>query len=235
MILAKGTKLKWDGNLVGEIFNVDGLEVTAESEDTTTHDDASDGYTTNMPGWKTASDVKIEGYYKPSDTNGQLALATDFESGAQKTAAIVFPGSTGEYSFTGSVVGHKFGGAALKGGIGFTATIKPSGKPTLSIGTSAGLTTPFFALSESAVLTPAAAGDVYDYVATVLTGVSSITVTPTAAAGVITVNGNTVATGVASSAIALGAAGTNTTITIVVTETGKAPKTYIIKVARAAA
>lgn len=99
---------------------------------------------------------------------------------------------------------------------------------------STGLTTPFFVISQSAVVTPVKAGDVFDYIATVLTGVTSVTVTPTAAAGDITVNGNVVATGVASSAITLGAAGTNTTIQIVVTETDKQPKTYTIRVARAA-
>jgi len=235
MILAKGTYLEWDGNRVGDITNVDGLERTAEKEDSTTHDDATDGYTESQSGWKTAGDVKVEGNFKPSDADGQIAINTDFDSGAVKTARIVFPGDVAAFSFSGWPSAVKIGGAALKGGIGFSATITPSGKPTLSIGTSTGLTTPFFALSESAVLTPAAANAVYDYVATVLTDVTSITVTPTASAGVITVNGNTVATGVASSAIALGAAGTNTTITIVVTETGKVAKTYTIKVARATA
>jgi hypothetical protein len=67
-----------------------------------------------------------------------------------------------------------------------------------------------------------------------LTDVASITVTPTAAAGVITVNGNAVTSGEASSAITLGAAGSNTTITVVVTETNKAPKTYTIVVVRPA-
>ncbi|WP_425291261.1 hypothetical protein [Dehalococcoides mccartyi] len=46
-------------------------------------------------------------------------------------------------------------------------------------------------------------------------------------------NGNVVATGIASSAITLGAAGSVTVITIVVTETGKAPKTYTIYLSRA--
>ncbi len=84
------------------------------------------------------------------------------------------------------------------------------------------------------MIVPAPAQTTYDYVATVLTGVSSVTVTPTATAGVITVNGTVVATGQASGAIALGAAGSVTTVTIVVTESAKVAKTYTVRVARAA-
>ena len=52
--------------------------------------------------------------------------------------------------------------------------------------------------------------------------------------GIITVNGNVVDSGEASAAIALGAAGSITTITIVVSETGKVAKTYTVRVARSA-
>ncbi|MBN1957111.1 MAG: cadherin-like beta sandwich domain-containing protein, partial [Desulfuromonadales bacterium] len=65
---------------------------------------------------------------------------------------------------------------------------------------------------------------------TVANAVSSITVTPTGA-GTITVDGTPVTSGSASAAINL-TAGVEKTITVVVTETGKTPKTYTLKVTR---
>jgi hypothetical protein len=115
----------------------------------------------------------------------------------------------------------------------FTATLKITGKATLNVTASDGLTTPFFSVSESGDINPDAASAVYTYVVTFLTGVSTFTVTPTAAAGVIKVDGNTVATGEASSAITLGAAGTVTEVTITVKETNKTTKTYTLYCSRA--
>ena len=62
---------------------------------------------------------------------------------------------------------------------------RTTGKPTFAVAVSAGMSN--LALSDSSW--PAFAIGTYEYVATVLTGVASITITPTAA-GVITVNGN---------------------------------------------
>ena len=231
---AHGTTFKWNNVAVAKLSNISGIEATVEKIDTTTHDSA-DSHTEFIPGLITPGDVTIEGYFDYGDTTGQQAMLTDFNSRTSRTAIITFPTSTGTtWTFTGYITAIKIGDAPIDGNIPFTATISPTGKPVLAVATSTGLTTPFFVISESAVVTPTLAGSTYTYVATVLTGVTSVTVTPTAAAGTITVNGNTVATGVASSAIALGAAGSVTTITIVVTETSKAPKTYTIYLSRAA-
>jgi hypothetical protein len=181
----------------------------------------------------TAADLAIEGNFDYTDTTGQHAMLTDMNSKTSRTVVITFPAATGAtWTFTGFVTGFKVGDALIDGRIPFSATIKPTGKPTFAVATSAGLTTPFFSIDESAVLTPAAAAGVYTYTASVLTAVTSVKVTPTAVAGVITVNGNVVTSGVASSSIPLGVAGSVTTITVVVTETNKAPKTYTIYMAR---
>jgi hypothetical protein len=183
----------------------------------------------------TAGDCTLSGYFDPADTSGQIAMLTDATARTSRTGIITFPAATGTtWTFTGFITAIKVGDAPTNEGLPFTATIRPSGKPTFATTASTGLTNPFFAISESAVIAPSPSGSVYTYVATVLTGVTSVTVTPTATAGAITVNGNTVATGEASSAITLGAAGSVTPITIVVTETGKSPKTYTIYLTRAA-
>jgi hypothetical protein len=230
---AFGTTFSWNSQVVAELKNINGIELSIDSVDVTTHQSA-DAFKDSDPGLVDAGEVSIEGLFDITDTTGQHAMLTDASARTTRTGVITFPSSIATWTFTGYITKIKIGDAPVDGKIPFSASIKPKGKPTFAIAASANLTTPFFAMSESAVIVPAPAAAVYTYVATVLTGIASVTITPTATAGVITVNGNVVATGQASSAIALGAAGTVTTATIVVTEANKAPKTYTIYITRAA-
>jgi hypothetical protein len=231
---AYSTTFSWNEKTVAVLTNINGIELTAAQIDVTTHQ-SSDTYTEFIPGMLTAGDVALTGWAKFDDTDGQIAMLTDFNARTSRTGVITFPSSTGTtWTFTGYITSIKFGDAPVDNAIPFSATVKPTGKPTLATSASTGLTTPFFAMSESAVIVPDPANATYSYVATVLTAVSSVTVTPTAASGTITVDGNTVTSGEASSAITLGSAGSVTDITVIVTETNKSPKTYTIHVARAA-
>ena len=233
MKLGFGTTLQWNSQAVAELTQINGIEITADSVDITSHDSA-DFYKESIPGLLDAGEVSLEGGFDYTDTAGQHAMLTDMNARTSRAVIITFPASTGAtWSFTGYATRMKIGDFPIDNVISFSASIKIVGKPAFAVATSTGLTTTFFAISESAVITPAPANAIYSYVATVLTGVTSVTVTPIAAAGVITVNDSVVASGAASSAITLGAASTNTTITIVVTEANKAPLTYTILVARA--
>lgn len=233
MQLGFGTTFSWNSQIVASLKSINGIELSVDMVDVTTHQ-STDGYKEQIPGLIEAGEVSLEGLFKVSDTTGQQAMLADLNNRALRTFAITFPAATGTaWGGTGYISKLKIGAANVDGAIPFTASIAPTGKPTLTIATSAGLTTPFFSISQSAVITPVPNGAVFTYVATVLTGIASVTVTPTAAAGVITINGNVVATGAASSAIALGAAGSVTVITVVVTETNKAPRTYTIYLSRA--
>lgn len=230
---AYGTTFKWNGAAVAALSAINGIEITADTVEVTTLDSAN-GYKEYIAGMLDAGEVSLEGYFEPTDTTGQHTMMTDMNSRTLRECIITFPASTGTtWTFNGIITTLKIGDAPVDGAIPFAATIKVTGKPTFAVATSTGLTTPYFALSGDAVLAPAAAGDVYSYVATVLNAIDAITVTPTASAGTITVNGSTVTSGAASSEIAL-TAGAITVITIVVTETNKAPKTYTINVVRAA-
>lgn len=232
--LGFGTTFSWNSQTVAKLTAINGIELTADMVDVTTHQSA-DGYKEQIPGLLDAGEVALEGLFEYTDTTGQQAMMTDFNSKTSRTGVITFPAATGaSWSFTGYITKIKIGDAPVDGAIPFSASIKPTGKPTFAVAASAGLTTPFFAISESAVITPAPAADAYTYVATVLTGITSVTVTPTATAGTITVNGVTVASGEASGSIALGAAGSVTEVTIVVTEANKSPKTYKVYITRAA-
>jgi len=230
---ALGTTFSWNSVDIGELTVINGIEITSAFTSVTTHEN-TDFHTRELPTLMTAGDITLEGFFDAADTTGQQAMLTDMNARTSRTAVITFPAATGStWTLTAYMANIKIGDATIDGVIPFTATIKPYGKPAFAVATSAGLTTPFFSISESAVIIPSAANDVYLYTASVLTGVTSVTVTPTATAGVITVNDNIVATGEASSAITLGAAGSVTTITIIVTETNKAPKTYTIYLSRA--
>lgn len=232
---AFGTTLTWDSESVAGLTAINGVEVTADTTEVSNHL-SSDAYKEYLVGMIEPGELSVEGQFDYTDTDGQHAMLTDLNARTAKTWTITFPSATGAtWTGSGFLVGFKVGDATLDGAIPFSARIKLTGKPTFAVTASTGLTTPFFAISESAVVTPDEAGDVYEYVATVLTGVTSVTVTPTATAGTITVDGNTVATGEASSAITLGAAGSVTEIEIVVTEDDKSPVTYTIWVARAGA
>jgi hypothetical protein len=163
-------------------------------------------------------------------------MMTDFNARTSRAGVITFPASIGtSWTFTGFITAIKIGDAPLNGAIPFSAKIKPTGKPTLAVATSAGMSA--VTISNSAVLAPTFAIGTFIYVATVLTGVSSLTFTPTAAAGVITITANgqsqVVTTGQASSAIALGSAGSITPVVVTVQETNKAPKTYTFYIDRA--
>jgi len=229
---AFGTILTRNGTPVAELNNIGDIELSQEFIDVTTHD-STGGYREFVAAKiREAGEVVIEGNFLATDTDGQIGLKNDLEAGTLQNFVITFPEGT---SWTFTAVVSKFSiSSPLEKQMGFSATLKIAGKPTLGINASTGLTTPFFSISNDAVIVPAPAGTTYEYVANVLTAVSSVTVTPTAAAGTITVNGNTVASGVPSSAIPLGAAGSITEVKIVVTETGKAPRTYTIQIVRAA-
>ena len=231
---AYGTTLTWDTVSVAGLTAINGVEVTMDTVDVTGFLSA-DRYREFLVGYLDGGEIALEGYFDYTDTTGQHAMLADMNAASAKTWIITFPTATGAtWTGSGYLTAFKVEPGNFDGAIPFSARVKVTGKPTFAVTASTGLTTPFFVISESAVVAPDEAGNVYEYVATVLTGVTSVTVTPTATAGVITVNGNTVGTGVASSAITLGAAGTVTEITIVVTETGKSPKTYTIRLARAA-
>ena len=228
---AFGTKFNWDGKQVASLNNIGGIEYNVDTVDVTTHD--SEGAIKEfIGGLIDAGNVSIAGFFDHEDTEGQLAMVADCAARAIKPATIIFPVSTGaQWSFNGLITNIKVGDTPTDDGIPFSATVKVSGKPTLTVATAVGLTN--LAITR-ATLVPAYTAGVKDYVATATAETATVTVTPTAA-GTIKVNGNVVVTGEASGNITLGDAGTITVITIEVAEENKATKKYTISVARATA
>ena len=227
------TTLTRAGNTIAEITSITGPGMSAGTVEVS-HLNSPARFKEYIQGMLDGGEVSLSLNFIPGDTDGQMGLLADFKAGTLQDFVITWPVDLdATASFAGIVTAFE-PETPEDAEIGLSVTIKVSGEVDIDVTASTGLTTPFFAISESAVVTPTKAGNVYTYVATVLTGVTSVTVTPTATAGEIKVNGNVVATGQPSSAIALGAAGSVTTITIEVKETGKTKKTYTIYLSRAA-
>lgn len=211
---------------IGE-FGGDGDDV-----DVTTHASTS-GFREFIRGLVDGGELPFTGIWLADTT--PLDLMTDLLGGTGQPTLypykITLPGGYGTYIANGYVKGFKIN-PQMDGRLECSGSLKVSGVPAFTTTQSAGLTTPFFSMTGSAVITPAPAQNTLTYVATVLTGVASLTITPTAAAGVITVNGTVVASGVASGTITLGAAGSLTNIIVRVKETGKSEKVYTITVDR---
>ena len=230
-----GTKLKIGANSITELTSINGLDLTADTLEKTVLD-SPDGGSEVIQGWKDGGEVSIGGYFNPADTNGQKAMKDLFDSGALTAYVILFPAVMGaEWDFNGIVTGFSTG-VELEDGISFEATIKVSGKPSLGLTASGGLTA--LALTGAGgALTPTFANDKYYYSFSGVTA-TSVTVTATAASHTLAlyidgVFSQWLTSASASLAIAMAAVGSKK-LTIVAYEAGKTQKLYEIIVVKTA-
>lgn len=132
---ALGTKLNIGATLpvsVGGLTSIGGLELSADTIDVTTLDSAG-GYREFIAGFKDAGEVSVEGYLDATTGQGQKEMYDLFESGIVEDFAIVFPIATKtSWEFQGIVTGFSTG-ADLEDPLAFSATIKVSGAPTLTV------------------------------------------------------------------------------------------------------
>lgn len=232
---AMGTKLKIGNNSIAELKSIGGLELSADTIETTTLDSAS-GFRTFMQGVKDAGEISVSGFFNPADTNGQKALYDAFGTGVETAFVILFPSALGaEWDFNG-IVTKISTGAEMEDAVSFEATIKVSGVPSLGLTASGGLT----ALSltgAGGALTPTFANDKYYYAFSGVTA-TSVTVTATAASHTLKlfidgVYSQELTSGSASAAIAMAAIGSKK-LTIIAYESGKTQKIYEVVVVKTA-
>ena len=230
---AKGTTLSIGGTLVGELSDIGGPSRSRDTIDVSSHDSAN-GFREFVGGMRDGGDVSLEGLY--TNEVGQKALNTNYEGNVAQTIIITFPMTpTVTCTFSGIVtaIGNT---APYEDKLGFSATIKVSGKPVITEAVSNNLSALTGIQQEAGgalTFIPVFAGGTYTYVTSVVTTSTWIKLTPTAALGVITVQGAIVTSATQSGEIPLGGAGSLTEVKVIVTESGKAPKTYTITVARA--
>jgi len=229
-----GTTLSKGGVTIGSLTSISSPEKSTDAKEVTTLD-VSDGYKRFLPGLKDGGEVTVKGYYDSADA-GQAAIDAAFEAGIQDTYIITFPAAIGAtFTFNGIITKYTPGEANLEDPMSFELTLKVSGKPTLALTASGGLTA--LVLSGTAgVLSPAFNNAKYAYSWSFTTD-ASITVTPTAANHTIKMYVDDVyvadvTSGSASVAIAGFSAGTSKKITLICYEAGKSPKTYTVVAVR---
>ena len=174
----KDTTAAWNSQSLGSVSSIGDVSITTDTVDISTYNQ-SDGFKEYLLGLSDAGEIPITCHYDESDT-GQQNFVTDFYAKTARTLTITFPTSTGTVWSIPCLPSGFSTAQPLDNKLGITITVKPTGKPSLTTATSAGLTTPFFALSGSGDLSPAAANDVYTHMYTLPNGTSSLTVTPTA-------------------------------------------------------
>lgn len=131
-----GTLLKIGSDVsavsVAELTEIGGLSLSADTIDVTSLD-SDGGYREFIAGFKDAGEVSLSGFFDATAGKGQKELYDLFESGAASPFSIDFPASTkAKWVFSGVVTGFETS-ASLEDPLSFSATIKVSGKPTLTI------------------------------------------------------------------------------------------------------
>ena len=118
--------------VVGGLTSIGGLELSADTIDTTTLD-SEGGYREFIAGFKDAGEVSVEGFLDATTGKGQKEMYDLFESGVVEDFAIAFPVETKtSWDFKGIVTGFSTS-ADLEDPLAFSATIKVSGKPNLTV------------------------------------------------------------------------------------------------------
>lgn len=130
-IVAMGTKLRKGATAIAALTSIDGISVSSDSVETTALDNES-GYRSFVTSLKDAGEVSLSGHF---DYTAHNPLLEDFEDGSLDTYTIEFPdvATTSGTSWTFSAVVTAFSTSAeLEDLVSFEATLKVSGRPTLT-------------------------------------------------------------------------------------------------------
>lgn len=131
---ALGTTITKDTKKIGGLTSIGGIEITADTIDTTTLD-SDGGYREFIGAFKDAGEVPTEGFFN-SDDVGQMEMQDALDSGVAEDYKIEFPTTPkATWAFKAVVTGFKVGEAEVDGTINFGATLKISGRPVLTVGT----------------------------------------------------------------------------------------------------
>lgn len=126
---AHGTVLTL-GAVIANLTSINGPSASADTIDVTTHD-SPDGYREFIGGLRDGGEVAIEGYVS---TLAEITALTDLlDSGEVTTGSTIdFPTDPGVTATFGSIVTAFEPSAPHDGAIGFSATLKVTGKPVFA-------------------------------------------------------------------------------------------------------
>lgn len=126
---ALGTTFSLGSNIIGGLNSIGGLELSADTIDTTSLD-SDGGYREFIGGFKDGGEVALEGGLDTEADANQKSVYDAFESGEVQDCTIAFPNGA-KWVFKGVVTGFSTS-ADLEDLIGFSASVKVSGKPTFT-------------------------------------------------------------------------------------------------------
>jgi predicted secreted protein len=238
-VASYGTTLKWNTQLIAEVTDISGPGIKVDTIDVTSYS-SPDAFKEFIAGFGDGGEVSIEANFIAGDTLGQIAFITDAFAKTVREAIITYPAAAAvDWTFDALVTSIEFK-EPLEEQLGFTATLKISGKPVIGITASGGITA-LTGIEETAVAAlvfnpPFLASTLLYVCDPINTGSDWVKLTVTAAAHTITVDCLGVTypctSGVQSGAITIGAAGTVTLLVIKAVETGKVAQYTTIYVAR---
>lgn len=236
---AFGTTLKWNAQPLAELQSIGGPGISIDTVELTSHDSAY-AFREFVAGLRDGGDISIEGNFIPGDTAGQRAFITDMKAGTKREVIITGPSAAGfTWTFDAIATGYE-PSYPFDGKLGFTATLKVTGKPTLAIGTSANSSALSLVDGVGALtLVPVYAAAKYVYATEVATASNWIKITTTHATAVSII---ATALGVEhvltsteqSEQIVIGLADTVTEVTIDYKVAGQIPVRYTVWVTRPA-
>ena len=117
-------------SLIGSLSNIGEVAPSADEIEVTTLD-SDGGYKEFLQGMKDAGEVPVSGYMDATTAKNQNKLITYFDTGETVGAEIEFPDGT-TVGFDCYIKAYTMGGAEIGGAVAFGATLRVTGKPTVT-------------------------------------------------------------------------------------------------------
>jgi predicted secreted protein len=229
-----GTLLIWNYHRLLEMTNLGGPSQSRDTIDVTSHD-SPDSYREFLAGPAAGGEIAIEGNLIVEDESGQVAFYTDLQSAAKRTGWIVMPMSVGASLRFESIPTAYSVTTPFEDKISVSGTILVSGKPAYYDSQSVGISGLVGIEEEedaALVITPVVAAGTYKYACEVDPASTYVKLTVTAVGHEVYVQGVEEATGVETGEIELNSAGEDTEVFIMVFQTDKSPRLYVLTVTR---
>lgn len=118
---------------VAEVTNIGGPSLSLGTEDVTSHS-STDGWREFVATLLDGGEVSIEGNYVPGEAthDATSGLINDMENRTKRNFELVFPDSGATTWAFPALVTNFTPAAPVEGKLGFSATLKITGKPTLA-------------------------------------------------------------------------------------------------------
>jgi predicted secreted protein len=125
---ANASVFKLGSTTISEVTSISAPNLTADTIDVTTHG-STGRYREFIQGLRDGGEITIEGYYTTASAN---TITTQLNTSATATATIDLPTTPSTTRFTATVICTAFSSEApVDGAIGYSATFKVTGQPTL--------------------------------------------------------------------------------------------------------